>query len=556
MKKNKISRKMRSFFRNKKFLFAAMHCENKSYSCYQNWYFPLSKIFNNILFFDPQKNLSHYGKEEMNKRLLELVDREKPDYIFFWLLYSEFYPETLLKIREISPKTIIFNLFGDDDSQFNNFSRYYAPLFDYILMHPQLTAKTYKKEGLKNFSFTNGVSINLDNFKFLNIKKKYDISFIGSPKIDRYDLIKFLLDNKMSIRLFGPGWYGYKDLEGIYGGQLDYKDIVKVINQSKINLCFSKNQFGVPHLKEIVFEVAACKAFPLVDYSPPILRFFEDNKEIVSFKNKKELLEKVRYYLEHEKEREKIAGNAYKKMIKNYSMDLLIKNFLTLIFKQKTFKHKPLPEIKAKRVIISKDDINSADLKDKIKNAAYISFTENSEDLPYKNYFQAYSLEKSGKQVSCCDYYVHSNSLGDYLMFMSNSACKTLDKKKFSKLLNINQLMVTKKYLLKNIRKFREIFNGKSIDFVDEKSTVFVSIPLVRVENLKVLDYDDMKKAFEPKFMNMLNAFIYQRSMKAAGYLYNLFMLGIFKNGFVLEYLYRALFNKNKLRTLKKSITR
>ena len=62
----------------------------------------------------------------MNKRFLEVVKREQPDYVFLWLIYDEFYIDTLLKIKKISAKIKIINFFGDDDSLFDNFSRFYS----------------------------------------------------------------------------------------------------------------------------------------------------------------------------------------------------------------------------------------------------------------------------------------------------------------------------------------------------------------------------------------------------------------------------------------------
>ena len=45
------------------------------------------------------------------------------------------------------------------------------------------------------------------------------------------------------------------------------------------------------------------------------IRFFKEDKEIVLFRTKEELLEKIRYYLNNEKKRMEIAENSYKKVI-------------------------------------------------------------------------------------------------------------------------------------------------------------------------------------------------------------------------------------------------
>ena len=48
-------------------------------------------------------------------------------------------------------------------------------------------------------------------------------------------------------------------------------------------------------------------------------QYFTPMVDYVTFDSKEDLLDKVRYYLEHDEEREQIAYSGYKKAIKNYS---------------------------------------------------------------------------------------------------------------------------------------------------------------------------------------------------------------------------------------------
>src|SRR3989344_6984660 len=108
--------------KDKKMLFAAWSCNNKNYFAYQTWDAPLRKLFSKVINFDPQEKTYEYGKDEMNLQFLDIVEKEKPDYILLWLIYEEFYPETLFKIKEISPRTKVINFCGDDDAQFYDYS--------------------------------------------------------------------------------------------------------------------------------------------------------------------------------------------------------------------------------------------------------------------------------------------------------------------------------------------------------------------------------------------------------------------------------------------------
>ena len=46
----------------------------------------MKRIADKIITFDPLENLTLYGKEQMNQKFLELIEKEKPDYIFLWLI--------------------------------------------------------------------------------------------------------------------------------------------------------------------------------------------------------------------------------------------------------------------------------------------------------------------------------------------------------------------------------------------------------------------------------------------------------------------------------------
>src|SRR3989344_6737630 len=157
-----------------------LETNSEYYSFFQNMYLTLERFCKNILYFNRRDNYFKYGKEKMNQMLLDLIKREKPDYVFTWLTWDEFYVDTLLKINKISPKTKTVVIFGDDTIQFYDFSRYYALLFNYVFTTLKSYQKRYKEEGIKDVYFTS--LTDAKRFHHIKTEKKYDVTFIGSQK--------------------------------------------------------------------------------------------------------------------------------------------------------------------------------------------------------------------------------------------------------------------------------------------------------------------------------------------------------------------------------------
>ena len=537
--------------KKKKILFAMWNAENKKDAPHNNYYLPLKEIFDNVILFDPRKIRFKQGSEMMNKIFLDLVKKEKPDFIFLIVGRDELTIDSMDKIKEVSPKTKIIAFVGDDDTEFENLKRYQALFVDCSFLGQPDYVSSYLNEGVKNIFPT--TSINVDIFKPLNVKKKCEVTFFGQPSTPRVNLLRFLIKNRVKLEIFGRGWYDYPEFKDFYKGNLE---AVKVINQSKINLTLSRNRYGQLHFKGRVFEVAACKSFSLVDYFTPYLKFLKNNKEIVMFKNNEELLKKINYYLKNNKEREKIAKNAYQKTIKNHDIvNEYKKLFKEILEKDKIFSRK-LPNLDKKIIKISKKDVEKSleKIKKELKNIDYVCFSsEKSKSLKHKEYLHIYSLEKTKKQISCCDYYVSDKILGNYLLFNSYKTFESLKKKNFNKFLSLNQIVVSKNFFLKNIEEFREFFNGKEIDIINKENTCFISTPLVSIENLvfKETKYEDFLNAFQMIFVTKLYSLLNQKKILFNAYFYRLLSLSLKRNSFIIKHLYEFLLKKENWKKLK-----
>ena len=130
-----------------------------------------------------------------------------------------------------------------------------------------------------------------------NIEKTIDIGFCGNvlnrghviDSLDKYDI-------KKDIFVIGD-------------------DMVDVINSYKIHLnCNISNDINYR-----TFETTGCGTFLLTNYTPGLEKLFDIGKEIVVYNDLNDLDNKVRYYLENEEEREKIAKAGYERSKKDHT---------------------------------------------------------------------------------------------------------------------------------------------------------------------------------------------------------------------------------------------
>ena len=115
----------------------------------------------------------------------------------------------------------------------------------------------------------------------------------------------------------------------------DYMHVMpKVFYLSKINLNITSRSIesGIP---QRVWDIMAVGGFCLTNYQPELEDHFVPGQDLEVYHNLDELGEKVRYYLQHEEERIRIAINGYKKVRQRHDSKIRLKGVLDRIFSEK-----------------------------------------------------------------------------------------------------------------------------------------------------------------------------------------------------------------------------
>jgi len=104
----------------------------------------------------------------------------------------------------------------------------------------------------------------------------------------------------------------------------------KAFNAAKIVL--NTFHFGeIEGVNQRTFEAAGCGGFQICEWRPELPRFFEPDREIVTYETKKELKEKVDYYLNRPQERREIADRGMARAHREHTYELRLQKMLSLI---------------------------------------------------------------------------------------------------------------------------------------------------------------------------------------------------------------------------------
>ncbi len=334
--------------------------ENGSSYEHYNFYDTLLHMGHDILYFDFPSLMHKYGKEQMNRRLLEVTKAEKPALMFTELFTDELDPKSIRAVSD-SADTVTLNWFADDHWRFDSLSRRWAPRFNWVVTTAASALPKYARIRYRNV-IKSQWACNHFVYHKLDAPLTYDVTFVGQPHGNRPAIIRALRDAGIDVRVWGTGW----EL-----GRLAQDEMIRVFNQSRINLnlantsmpvikqpaykaayhSFSKALNVVPFVPEVKqavkswlgksaqpvppapppdaaysqqikgrnFEVPGCGGMLLTGYADNLEDYYAIGKEVACFDSTADLIEKIRYYLQHENERAALADAGYQRTLRDHT---------------------------------------------------------------------------------------------------------------------------------------------------------------------------------------------------------------------------------------------
>jgi spore maturation protein CgeB len=295
---------------------------------YYNFFLSLRSLGHDVTIFDYMAEIKKIGKMEMNKKLLNIVTQSPPDLAFFSLYTDQLDPEIVNKLRNYTKTLCFFH----DDTWREEYSLFWARNFDYFTTADIYGERRYEAQGLSNsihFPFGCNGSV----YRRMELPKRYDVSFVGGWSPYRHWLIERVRKAGFSVHAVGYRWPA---------GKVDLDEMVKVYNESRINLNLSnsanwdaryllsspralvnriRSTKTIEQIKARPFEVNGCGAFQLSYYVEGLETYYQIGKEIGIYLDPDDLLTKIKLYLADETLRQTIAQAGYLRTLSDHTFE-------------------------------------------------------------------------------------------------------------------------------------------------------------------------------------------------------------------------------------------
>lgn len=332
-----------------------------------NFYDSLVRMGHEVQYFDFMTMNKDLGRNKMNRRLEEIVQVEKPEILFSILFKNELDMEVIDRISS-STDTVTINWFSDDHWRFESFSRHWAPRFNWVVTTSERALPKYEEIGYRNV-IKSQWGFNKALHRRLDMPMKYDVTFVGQPHGDRRSVVDALRRNGINVEVWGTGWET---------GRIEQENMIQVFNQSRINLNLSNastagpsrrvpkgvmrtralagkalelsgfgrrakawrrsrlasraEQINLPdQIKARNFEIPGCGGFLLTGNAENLEDYFKIGEEVVCFDSLVDMLDKIRYYVAHEGEREEIAWAGYERSQREHTYEHRFQEILQIV---------------------------------------------------------------------------------------------------------------------------------------------------------------------------------------------------------------------------------
>ena len=304
--------------------------------------YDLQETFLNVDPSDPQqRSFIEVNRPKISQELIKQIraaHQHAPVDLFFSYFYDAcILPETLAEIRSLGIKTV--NWYCNGSYQLHLVSEI-APHYDWCLVPEKFRLTDYLALGAN--PIYSQEAANPLVYKPHDLPLEYGVTFVGQAYGDRPSYIRYLRNEGIDVQVWGRGWpvlpVSARPGQGetppasaeaetvVYGGGvLPDDEMIRMYSRSRINLGFSscgethRTDQRILQVRLRDFEVPMSGGFYMVEYMEELEEFFEIGEEIVCYKDRADLVEKIKYYLGHDNEREEIRWAGHRRCLRDHT---------------------------------------------------------------------------------------------------------------------------------------------------------------------------------------------------------------------------------------------
>lgn len=270
-----------------------------------------------------------YAIERINARALREARQYQPDLIFA-IKAKELDAETVTALGSIAPTANWYPETIDHWPGILNAAQQYHFLFSF----DEIVIERLKERGCQAYYLPFCAdTTQKDTWPQEHVTPEYNIAFVGTyhpERAAREHILARVAD--FGLHIWGsPEWLG-TSLAKYYRGRISNDKMLEVYRSSKIVINHYITHLPGSGINLRPFEVTGAGALLMNhDARADIFKFFKDGEEFISFKSEDDIRDKVRYYMEHEDERKRIARQGFLRTQRDHTYDHRIARVLEVM---------------------------------------------------------------------------------------------------------------------------------------------------------------------------------------------------------------------------------
>ncbi len=231
-----------------------------------------------------------------------------------------------------------------EDWRLFSYWKYFAPLYDYFfVIQKDDFFYELKKIGVDNHYYL-PLACEPTIHKPLELsdeeKNKYGstLSFVGAGYYNRRKFFRRFLD--YDFKIWGSDWEGETSLLNVIqenGRRVSTEESVKIFNASLININLHSSTYyeGIAPDGDFVnprtFEIAACKAYQLVDKRKYLKEHFIDTEEILTYSSERELKKYIAEIMNDPEKYKDVKEASYRKVLLEHTYFQRLKSVFKIL---------------------------------------------------------------------------------------------------------------------------------------------------------------------------------------------------------------------------------